>query len=87
MIALEHVSKTFTTKSGYVHAVRDVSLQIDEGEIYGIIGSQRRRQVDAGALHQSAGAAGGGAASPSTDGSLLEAGRCPAAGDAAKRSA
>ena len=38
MITLEHVSKTFTTKSGYVHAVRDVSLQIDEGEIYGIIG-------------------------------------------------
>ena len=25
-------------RSGYVHAVRDVSLQIDEGEIYGIIG-------------------------------------------------
>ena len=38
MITLEHVSKTFMTKSGYVHAVRDVSLQIDEGEIYGIIG-------------------------------------------------
>ena len=38
MITLEHVSKTFATKSGYVHAVRDVSLQIDEGEIYGIIG-------------------------------------------------
>ena len=38
MITLEHDSKTFTTKSGYVHAVRDVSLQIDEGEIYGIIG-------------------------------------------------
>ena len=38
MITLEHVSKTFTTKSGYVHAVRDVSLQINEGEIYGIIG-------------------------------------------------
>ncbi len=38
MITLEHVSKTFTTKSGYVHAVKDVSLQINEGEIYGIIG-------------------------------------------------
>ena len=38
MITLEHVSKTFATKSGDVHAVRDVSLQINEGEIYGIIG-------------------------------------------------
>lgn len=38
MIQLEHVSKTFTTKSGYVHAVKDVSLQIQDGEIYGIIG-------------------------------------------------
>lgn len=38
MIQLEHVSKTFTTKSGYVHAVKDVSLQIKEGEIFGIIG-------------------------------------------------
>ncbi len=38
MIQLEHVSKTFTTKSGYVHAVKDVSLHIKEGEIFGIIG-------------------------------------------------
>lgn len=38
MIELKHVSKTFSTKSGYVHAVKDVSLQIGAGEIYGIIG-------------------------------------------------
>ena len=38
MIRLEHVSKTFTTKSGYVHAVKDISLDINEGEIFGIIG-------------------------------------------------
>ena len=38
MITLEHVSKTFATKSGDVHAVRDVSVHIAEGEIYGIIG-------------------------------------------------
>ena len=38
MIRLEHVSKTFATKSGDVHAVRDVSVHIAEGEIYGIIG-------------------------------------------------
>lgn len=38
MIRLEHVTKTFHTKDGDVHAVKDVSLTIQEGEIYGIIG-------------------------------------------------
>ena len=38
MIRLEQVSKTFDTKSGTVHAVRDVNLEINDGEIFGIIG-------------------------------------------------
>lgn len=38
MIRLEHVDKIFNTAAGSVHAVRDVSLQIEDGEIYGIIG-------------------------------------------------
>lgn len=38
MIRLEHVSKTFNTAAGTVHAVQDVNLQIAEGEIFGIIG-------------------------------------------------
>ena len=38
MIQLEHVSKTFTASAGDVHAVKDVNLQIEEGEIFGIIG-------------------------------------------------
>lgn len=38
LIHLEHVTKTFQTKDGDVHAVKDVTLQIDEGQIYGIIG-------------------------------------------------
>lgn len=38
MIRLEHVTKTFQTKDGDVHAVKDVSLDIKEGQIYGIIG-------------------------------------------------
>ena len=38
MIALEHISKTFQDKSGPVHAVKDVSLRIEPGKIYGIIG-------------------------------------------------
>ncbi len=38
MIRLEQVCKTFGTAAGDVHAVRDVSLDIREGEIFGIIG-------------------------------------------------
>lgn len=37
MIRLDHVSKTFGGENG-VHAVRDVSLHIKQGEIFGIIG-------------------------------------------------
>lgn len=38
LIRLEHVTKTFQTKDGDVHAVKDVSLHIEKGQIYGIIG-------------------------------------------------
>ena len=38
MIRLEHVVKTFTGSGNEVHAVRDVSLEIPKGEIYGIVG-------------------------------------------------
>lgn len=38
MIRLEHVTKTFQTKDGDVHAVKDVSIHVREGMIYGIIG-------------------------------------------------
>lgn len=38
MISLENVSKIFRTASGEVHAVREVSLNIEQGEIFGIIG-------------------------------------------------
>ena len=38
MIRLEHVSKTFGEENGGVHAVRDVTLHIEQGEIFGIIG-------------------------------------------------
>lgn len=38
MIQLEHISKTFTTKKQNVHAVKDVSLDIKKGEIFGVIG-------------------------------------------------
>jgi len=38
MIKLEQVSKTFDTASGNVHAVKNVSLEIQDKEIFGIIG-------------------------------------------------
>ena len=38
MIVLRNVSKIFNAKSGPVTAVNDVSLQVEQGQIYGIIG-------------------------------------------------
>ena len=38
MIRLEHVTKKFKTKGNEVIAVNDVSLDINKGEIFGIIG-------------------------------------------------
>ena len=38
MLELTHVSKDFGKGQQEVHAVRDVSLSIDKGEIFGIIG-------------------------------------------------
>lgn len=38
MIRIENVSKYYQTKQGLVKAVDDVSLDIQTGEIYGIIG-------------------------------------------------
>ena len=38
MIELTHISKDFGAGQRQVHAVQDVSLSIDKGEIFGIIG-------------------------------------------------
>ena len=38
MIQLRNIIKTFTTKDKDIHAVRNVTLDIHDGEIYGIIG-------------------------------------------------
>lgn len=38
MIRLESIDKTFQTANGPVHAVNDVTLEIQDGKIYGIIG-------------------------------------------------
>lgn len=39
MIELKNVSKTFYKHTGAIHALSDVSLQVDEGQIFGVIGS------------------------------------------------
>ena len=38
IIQIEHLSKTFDSKENQVHALNDVSLSIEEGEIFGVIG-------------------------------------------------
>ncbi|MBQ1948612.1 MAG: ATP-binding cassette domain-containing protein [Treponema sp.] len=38
MIRFEHVTKDFTGRSGTLRAVNDVSLNVEKGDIYGIIG-------------------------------------------------
>ena len=38
MIELKNVTKTFSAGNDTVHAVKDVSIVIEKGEIFGIIG-------------------------------------------------
>lgn len=38
MIEINKVSKSFNTKSNTIHALKDVSLNISQGDLYGIIG-------------------------------------------------
>ena len=38
MVTIEHLCKTYNLKTGNVTALKDVSLQVKKGEIYGIIG-------------------------------------------------
>ena len=38
MIELQHLDKTFVARKGEHHALKDVSLTIEDGEVFGIIG-------------------------------------------------
>ena len=38
MIELKHLSKTFSTGEGEFHALEDVSLTVQTGDIFGIVG-------------------------------------------------
>ena len=39
MLEIQHLSTDFETENGMVHAVRDVSLSVDKGEVLGIVGN------------------------------------------------
>ena len=36
-IEVRHLSKTFTSKDAKVNALKDINLEIERGDIYGII--------------------------------------------------
>ncbi len=38
MIEIKHLSKTFSTRKNEVHALKDIDITIDRGDIFGIIG-------------------------------------------------
>ena len=38
MIQFNQVSKTFKTKGAEVHALNSISLKVEKGDIYGVIG-------------------------------------------------
>ena len=38
MITLDDISKRFVTKNGTVDALVDASIEVEQGDIYGIIG-------------------------------------------------
>ena len=56
MITLEHIAKSVLGRDEAVHAVSDVSLSIERGSIYGIVGFSGAGKSTL-ALHQHAGAA------------------------------
>ena len=51
MIEIKHLSKTFGVSGGTVDALKDITLTIPDGEIYGIIGMSGAGQKYACALH------------------------------------
>jgi len=38
MIEFKGLEKTFEGKHGIVHALKDINLKVDKGEIYGVVG-------------------------------------------------
>lgn len=59
MISFEHVSKSFTTQGKTLYAVKEVMLDIDKGEIFGVIGFSGAGEEYAVASGEFAGTANG----------------------------
>lgn len=38
ILQIHNLSKTYTTRTGEVHALKDVNLNVERGDIFGIIG-------------------------------------------------
>ena len=51
MIEIQNLSKTFPVSGGTVEALKDISLTIPDGEIYGIIGMSGAGKSTRGALY------------------------------------
>ena len=51
-ILIQDVSKTFETKDGYVQALNHVSISIETGDIYGIIGMSGKVLIDGKSLSE-----------------------------------
>ena len=47
MIELQHLTKTYKTRTGEVHAIEDIDLTIEDGDIFGIIGKFSVNEGDA----------------------------------------
>lgn len=52
MIELKNVSKSFDTAEGKVDALKDVSITIEDGDIYGIIGMSGAREKHARSMYK-----------------------------------
>ena len=53
MIRLDHIDVTFQQKKRQIQAVKDVTIHINEGDIYGIVGQFWSREIDLGSGDQS----------------------------------
>lgn len=57
IIRVEHLCKTFDVRDNTVHAAKDISFDIERGDIFGIIGLSGSRQEYTGALPEPIGEA------------------------------
>ena len=51
MITIQNLTKTYRTKSGAVEALRGISAEIQDGDIFGIIGLSGARKIHPAAVH------------------------------------